>query len=154
MGINTIGDLASTPAQLLARHFGRATGKALKMHSLGVDNTPIVTHWEPKSMGREVTFERDTGDRKTILLTLKALLLDTVKRLRKGRYRGRTVTVKVRYRNFLTITRSRTLPRPTDSLSILSEVATSILERIELDRPVRLVGVRVSRLSKGIPSKT
>lgn len=146
--IYTIGDLASAPAELLIKHFGRAIGKALKMHGLGIDNTPVITHWEPKSMGREITFERDTEERRVILITLKALLLDLVKRLEGEGYMGRTITVKIRYSNFLTITRSRTLPNPIDSFPILWRVATSILDRIELHQPVRLIGIRVSGLSK------
>ncbi len=149
LGIRTIGDLAGAPLRTLTGVFGRARGRALKMHALGIDNTPVITHWEPRSMGREMTFERDRREREVLLITLKTLLLDVVKRLKEEGYMGRTVTVKVRYSNFYTTTRSTTLEEATRDFEYLWQAASALLERFDLTRPVRLIGVRVSKLQRG-----
>lgn len=146
IGINTIGDIAITHVDILKKHFGEIIGTTLKMHALGIDDTPVITHWEPRSMSRETTFEEDTQDMEFIHNTLKELTEDLVQRLKREGYKASTITLKVRYSNFFTTTRAQTLASPTDSFEGVWGITIKILERFEMDMPVRLVGIRLSKL--------
>jgi len=148
IGIKTIGDLASLPLGRLAEIFGKSYGKYLYEASRGIDNSPLITHWEPKSTGRETTFQRDVGDWQTLARMLSELTGDVVDDLRQRNYRGRTVTVKVRFSDFRTYTRAKTLKNPTDSFDALRRAAFDCFRRFELRKKVRLIGVRVSGLEK------
>jgi len=149
MGINTMGELASIPQEDLTEYFGTSYGTYLYEASRGIDESPVITHWEPKSMSREVTFQRDTDDWNTIAKTLAELTSDVVDIMRASGYRGKTVTIKIRFSDFKTHTRSKTLDHPTDSIEIIRRTAFETLGRIELKRRVRLIGVRIERLGKG-----
>jgi DNA polymerase-4 len=148
MHINTIGDLASLPRSRLIEHFGESHGTYLYEASRGIDETPLVTHWEPKSSSRETTFQRDTDNWQYIARNLAELTMETVNDIRGRGYRSRTVTVKVRFSDFKTYTRARTLPHPTNSLTEIRKAAFECLGRVELTRKVRLIGVRLSGLDK------
>lgn len=149
MNISTIGALASLPLNGLIEHFGRSYGEYLYEASRGKDETPLITHWEPKSSSRETTFQRDTDDWQYIARNLAELTMHTVRDIRERGYRSRTVTVKVRFSDFKTYTRAKTLPLPTDSLPEIRKAAFQCLGRIDLLRKVRLIGVRLSGLDKG-----
>jgi DNA polymerase-4 len=148
MGIETIGQLAQTPPGLLIAVFGHAHGEFLHRAAHGVDDTPLVTHWEPKSRSREITFQRDTDEWQTIARTLAALCREVGEDIRRDGYRGRTVGVKVRFGDFDTHTREKTLDQATDSDDVIRRAAFECLGRVELNRKVRLIGVRVGGLEK------
>ena len=154
LGVQTIGDLASLSRERLIGEFGRSYGEYLYEASRGVDESPLITHWEPKSMSRETTFQSDVRQWQVIAKTLVDLTRDVVQDLKGRGYQGKTVTVKVRFSDFKTYTRARTLPEGTDSFEVIKGAAFECLGRVELKRRVRLVGVRVGNLEKIGDSKS
>ncbi|HHT9119622.1 MAG TPA: DNA polymerase IV [Candidatus Hypogeohydataceae bacterium YC41] len=147
MGISTIGQLWPIPQEELVERFGKL-GRVLYYLSRGIDNSPVVTVWEPKSVARSCTFERDIKDLRVIRRQLYDLTEDVVKQLKEMNLRAKTITIKVRYSNFRTITRSITIDTPTDLLSAVWHYADMLLrEKVELkDRAIRLIGVSLSSL--------
>lgn len=148
IGIKTIGDLASLPIDRLTEIFGKSYGKYLYEASRGIDNSPLITHWEPKSTGRETTFQRDVDDWQMLAKRLSELTRDVVDDLKQRNYRGKTVTVKVRFSDFKTYTRAKTLKDPADSFDALRRAAFDCFRRFEFKKRVRLIGVRVSGLER------
>jgi len=146
IGINTVGELARTPVSHIEKYFGPVIGKGLHEHARGIDDSPVVPFYEPESMGREVTFEEDAADFYILKETLYALTEDVTARLKTAGCKARTVTIKVRFSNFRTVTRSHTLEEPTDSMNDIWGAALKLLEGVDMERPVRLVGVKVSGL--------
>jgi DNA polymerase-4 len=149
IGVKTIGELAAMPPERLREIFGESYGHYLYEAARGIDSRPLVTHWEPKSSSRETTFEHDTNDRGIILKTLSVLIDGVASDLTEQQLRARTVTVKVRYSNFETHTRAKTLARPTDSAADFRTAALECLDRFDLRRWVRLVGFRASGFVRG-----
>ncbi len=148
MEILTIGDLASVPLESLTEDFGKSYGNYLYESSRGVDESPVITYWEPKSISRETTFQIDTDNWNVIAKNLAELTKDVVDTMKESGYKGKTVTVKIRFSDFNTYTRAKTLDDFSDSLEIIRKAAFEALGRIELKKKVRLVGVRVSSLKK------
>ena len=149
MSIRTIGELASAPLVRLARQFGNSM--ALFMHAAanGRHDRPLVTDREPKSRSRETTFQEDIRDWQAIAVTLARLSARVADDLQARGYVGRTVGIKLRFADFATLTRDRTLAQPTDDSSVIAQAACECARRIQLDRPVRLLGVRVTDLTPG-----
>jgi DNA polymerase-4 len=148
LGVHTIGELAAVPIEALVEHFGRAYGVFLYEAARGIDEDPIVTHWEPKQRSRETTFQEDTGDWQTIARTIAALAREVAEELQDEGYRARTVGIKLRFADFETHTREKTLPDPVDAELPIRKAAFECLGRLKLDRRVRLLGVRVGELSR------
>ena len=148
MGIQTIGDLAYLPLDRMIEEFGQSYGSYLYEASRGIDESPLVTHWEPKSISRETTFQRDVDNWQIIAKTLAELTKEVVINMKEEGYQGRTVTLKIRFSDFKTHTRAKTLHRHTDSEDEIRKAAFDCLRRIELTKKVRLIGVRVSHLKK------
>jgi DNA polymerase-4 len=147
-GIMTIGDLASIPLEKLIEDFGQSYGDYLYKASRGIDESPLITHWEPKSISRETTFQRDTDNWNIISKNLAELTRDVVDSMKESGYKGKTVTIKIRFSNFETHTRAKTLDDFTDSLDIMRKAAFEVFGRIELKKKIRLIGVRASNLKK------
>jgi len=146
-GIRTIGDLARAPRSLLAGCFGEHAAQLLDL-AAGRDDRPVIPAHEAKSIGNEVTFAADIADPEELRGVLDLLAEKVAWRLRRHGLRGRTVTVKARFPDFATHTRSETLQQTTCSTATIRAVARELLER-RLDRrgrPLRLVGVTVSQL--------
>jgi DNA polymerase-4 len=148
IGITKIGELASIQLEKLIEDFGKSYGNYLYEASRGIDETPLSTHWEPKSMSRETTFQRDTDNWNVIAKNLADLTKEVVDSMKESGYQGKTVTIKIRYSNFETYTRAKTLDEFTDSLDTIRKAAFEGLGRIELKKKVRLIGMRVSNLKK------
>lgn len=148
IGIKTIGELAAMPIDDLIRHFGRSYGNYLYEASRGIDESPVITHWEPKSMSRETTFQRDVDNWQFLAKNIARLIKEVVDDMTQRGYRCKTVTVKMRFSDFKTVTRAKTLQKATDSLEEVRKAAFDCLNRIELKKRVRLVGVRVSGFEK------
>ncbi len=148
MGIETIGHLAAMPVDTLVERFGNSYGSYLHDASRGLDDSPLVTHWEPKSISRETTFQEDVDNWQIIARTLADLAREVTADLREHRYRAKTVTIKIRFADFTTFTRALTILDYTDSEEEIRKAAFACLKRIELDKKVRLVGVRASGLTK------
>ena len=147
LNIHTIGELAAATQDYLIEQFGNSYGQYLFEASHGMDDSPLVTHWEPKSFSRETTFQTDTDNWQTIARSLANLVREVADDLREKGYRSRNVTVKIRFSDFQTQTRAKTLPEPADDLETLRREAFACLGRFELKKKVRLVGVRAGRLT-------
>lgn len=149
MHIETIGQLAALPVEVLVRHFGFSYGHYLHEAARGIDESPLITHWEPKSFSRETTFQRDVGDWQTIARTIAELTRDVVSDLTRRGYGSRTVSLKIRYANFRTVTRACSAPKALRKEDEIRRMIFSCLKRVELaGRKIRLVGVRLGNLEK------
>lgn len=148
-GVRTIGQLAAMPDALLGELFGKY-GRLLHAHARGIDPRPVEAAGEPKSISREVTFERDILDREEILRTGRSLLLDVAESLRGQGLAARTVMLKLRYQPFDTCSRQATLPVASDRDDLLLEAFLKLVaEHLDGGRPVRLVGAGVANLEPG-----
>jgi DNA polymerase-4 len=150
MQIVTIGDLAAMTLDELLARFGQSYGYFLYEAAHGIDERPLITHWEPKQRSRERTFQRDTSDWQTVAKVLASLSRDVADELREDGLRARTIGIKLRFADFQTLTRDKTLTLATDSAELIRKAAFDCLKRIELKRPVRLLGVRVGALEKAV----
>ena len=151
MGTETIGALASLSLDTLVDKFGSSYGNYLYHASRGIDDSLLVTHWEPKSISRETTFQKDVMNWQFIAKTLAELTREVVTDMKENGFKARTVTVKIRFSDFETLTRAHTIPQSTDTEGEIRKAAFACLKRVDLKKKVRLVGVRVSHLEgKGI----
>ena len=147
LAIRTIGDLARTPEPVLERLLGEAAATHLTNLAHGVDDRDVIPYEAPKSIGHEETFERDLDDDEEILRELLHLTGRVAARVRADGYRARTVTLKVRLATFTTLTRSRTLPDPTDVGAELYHVVGELYRSLPgARRRIRLLGVQASGL--------
>lgn len=147
LGLRTVADIAHTPLPTLVRGLGEATGNHLHELSWGRDPRPVHREQREKSIGADETFEYDIDDPEEIHRHLLKLSDRVAARLRAARLTGRTVSIKVRFSDFTTITRARTLREPTDGSREIYETATSLFDALGLQRArIRLVGVRLEKL--------
>jgi DNA polymerase-4 len=145
LGIRTIGQLRGYSRQLLDEHFGLRTAEHLWRLARGLDERPVVAEQEAKSVSHETTFGQDIDDRQVLRAWLLDLTEQVTARLRRAGLQGRTVQIKVRYGDFTTVTRSRSLSEPTDSTARVWELVQHLFDtQLPAHRPVRLVGVGVS----------
>jgi DNA polymerase-4 len=152
LGLATIGDIAHTPAPILRRALGPATGSQLHDLAWGGGATTVVPRRGPdepdRSIGSESTFRRDTDDPEVVLRELLRSATKVAARMRRAEVVGRTVTLRVRFSDFTTITRSRTLREPTDVAVQIHAEARRLFTALGLQRArIRLVGVRMSGLT-------
>ncbi|MGH9001925.1 MAG: DNA polymerase IV [Acidimicrobiia bacterium] len=146
-GLSTIGDLAAIPEESLIDALGRAHGHQLHELAWGRDERPVEPDRETKSISAEETFPKDVYDPETLRAEARRLAEGVAGRLAKHGLAGRTVTIKVRYPDFRTITRSLTGPEPTSAAGDIAAAAVELLSRAELHLGVRLLGVGVSNIS-------
>jgi DNA polymerase-4 len=147
LGIRTIGDLGRTPPAILERLLGEATARHLSELAHGVDDRAVVPYEPPKSISHEETFERDLDDDEDILRELLDLTGRVAARLRADGYRARTVVLKARLANFQTLTRSRTLPDPTEIGADLYRQVSELYRALPGHRRrIRLLGVQATGL--------
>ncbi|MDC3377139.1 DNA polymerase IV [Candidatus Nanopelagicales bacterium] len=148
LGLETVGDIAAMPVATLERALGRAQGMHLHDLSWGRDPRAVVPDEPEKSVGNEETFDSDTDDHEWIRSRVAGLSDQVARRLRASESVARTVGLKVRFADFTTITRSRTLEVPTDVGADIYSTAWSLFTALGLQRArIRLVGVRVEGLS-------
>jgi len=149
MNIATIGQLASSPVEILVQRFGPSYGYYLHDAARGIDESPLVTHWEPKSFSRETTFQEDVKNWQTIAKTIAELTKEVVSDLTRKCYYTRTITLKIRFSDFRTVTRACSVHEALRREDEIRRLAFSCLKRVDLaGRKVRLVGVRVGNLEK------
>jgi len=154
LGINTIGDLAHYDPTVLAEAFG-VMGTQMHLMARGIDRSEVEQRTEVKSISHETTFEEDTDDTDTVLKALDALSEEVCREASAQHLFFKTVTVKVRYENFETHTRSKTLPFMTSRVQDLKKTAKELLQAyLRRDRKIRLIGVRISSFVKGEKQKT
>jgi len=150
LGIHTIGDLAGSPVSLLRQQFGPSYASCLLAAANGIDERPLITASEPKSISRETTFERDLHaqrDREILRAIFTSLCTQVAEDLRRKGYRGRTIGIKLRFADFRTVTRDLTLSSATADAQVIRRAAGECLRRVLLEHRLRLLGVRVSTLS-------
>jgi DNA polymerase IV len=149
-GFRTVGQLADADLRTLQRVVGEAQGTQLQRLARGEDPRRVTTHDPAKSISAEETFEEDLDDPVVLRRHVLRLAEKVGRRLRKAGVAGRTVTLKVRFASFETVTRSMTLPSATDRTHDLVVVAGQLLDGLRLERArVRLLGVGVSNLGDG-----
>ena len=147
LGAATIGDLAAIPVDTLVRRLGQH-GATLHERALGIDPSPVGGDAAARSVSHEHTFGVDTADPETIEATLLALAEGVAERLRGGRVRASTITVKIRDSTFRTVTRQRTLAAPTDLAEPIYRTALELARPETRGRRIRLVGVAASGLEE------
>jgi DNA polymerase IV (DinB-like DNA polymerase) len=146
LGIKTIGDLARYDPSVLTEKFG-VLGTQLYLYAQGQDRSEVGFEGEVKSIGRNITFEKDTADWDLILRVLDKLCEDVHKELDEKRFLFKTVTITVRYENFETHTHGRTLPFLTSRLEDIKRTAHELVQPyLKPERKIRLIGARVSTL--------
>jgi DNA polymerase-4 len=148
IGLQTIGDLAATPVSTLVHTLGKAAGSHLHALANGTDPRPVVPNEPDRSIGAEETFGSDIADGEGILRELLRLSERCAERARAGKVVGRTVAIKVRFSDFRTISRSKTLTEPTDTARTIYETASRLYDALDIaGTPLRLVGVRLEGLA-------
>ncbi|MEI6838190.1 MAG: DNA polymerase IV [Alcaligenaceae bacterium] len=149
LSIYTIGDLAAAPAEQLISHFGRSTGTWMTQVAQGIDDRPVVTWSEPKSISRETTFERDLHakhDRARLSEVFTNLCMRLADDLQRKGYASRTIGIKLKYADFHVVTRDLTLPDDVTEGHQIRLAATECLKRVPLEQKIRLLGVRAGSL--------
>jgi DNA polymerase-4 len=147
LGVVTIGDLAATPSSVLEPRIGVAATAHLLALARGEDPRPVVSAEPARSVSSEVTFAQDIADSDGIERETLRLCDQVSARLERGAVAGHTVTLKVRFADFSTITRSSRLGRPVAHTADIWETARGLVGRAAIgDGPVRLLGVAVSEL--------
>ncbi|MBT2303728.1 DNA polymerase IV [Variovorax paradoxus] len=150
-GIRTIGELAARERGWLVENFGKATGAWMHEVAWGRDERPVVTESEPVSMSRETTFDRDlqaVRDRAELGAIFTHLCEKLAEDLQRKGYVGKTIGIKLRYDDFKIATRDQTIDHFTADAKTIRRTAGLCLKRVPLDRPLRLLGVRVGALVK------
>lgn len=148
LGVSTIGDVAKMPPGRLVDAFGEARGRRFQELSRGMDHRPVEPGTDRKSLGKEHTFGEDVADRARVRRELLELCEEVARSLRRKELAGATVTVKLRWEGFETVTRQTTLDRPVHTTERIWSVARRLLERADRpSRKVRLVGVYVAGLA-------
>ncbi len=154
LNIKTIGDLANTPEAFLAKKFGK-NGFDLVRHARGIDDRPVITEHDIKSISEEVTFDHDIKDEKILLDTLRVLSQGVGKQMRRENISGTTFHLKLRWPDFTTLTRQVTLSQAVDQDTVIFEAARGLFYRVWTPgKAVRLLGVGMSGLTQGVRQLT
>jgi DNA polymerase-4 len=145
LGMRTIADVRKMPVEVLQQHFGKG-GEHIWQLAHGIDDRRVVPDREAKSISHETTFAVDIGDREVLRAWLVELAEQVGRRLRRHNLRGRTVQIKVRFADFQTIVRAKTLAEPTDITGEIQRTATELLETslATATKRIRLLGVGAS----------
>ncbi|GAA1437602.1 DNA polymerase IV [Microlunatus lacustris] len=144
LGLETVGDLAATPVSTLRQTFGPHSGRVLRELAHGRDPRRVVPTEPERSVGSQETLGRDTDDPDVVRRELLRMADRTAGRMRRAGLVGRTVAVSLRFSDFTEVTRSATLPTPTDVTEEIYAAAVALHEKLGLDRArIRRVGVRV-----------
>ncbi|MFH1221426.1 MAG: DNA polymerase IV [Candidatus Eisenbacteria bacterium] len=149
LGISKVRELACFPEKTLSKVFG-VYGSYLKMAANGIDDSPLIPYYqgvEPKSVGHEYTLAEDTSNKTYLLSTLLRLSEQVARRMRRDGYLCSTVTIKIRYKDFKTITRQKKLGTHFERDDILYAVSRNLFETNYNGEKVRLLGVSASGLS-------
>ncbi|MBU6263916.1 MAG: DNA polymerase IV [Actinomycetales bacterium] len=154
LGLHQISDIANTPLETLKRALGDATGEHLYELSWGRDFRTVVVDDPEQSIGANETFSYDMDDPEAILREYLKLTERASTRLRNRNLFAKTISITVRFADFKTITRSKTLPLPISSTHEIYQVVKDLYEALKLDRArLRLVGVSLSNLRDDAPEQ-
>jgi DNA polymerase IV len=145
--IRTFRELRQTPAEFLEKKFGK---QGINMHllAMGIDDRDVIPEHDMKSLGHEQTFLHDITSLDAAKKELLALGNKVARRMRHNGVTGHTVTLKVKYNDFVQITRSATLPKPTDDGLEIYSTGCRLLEKTQVTiKPIRLLGISLSHLN-------
>ncbi len=148
LGVHTAGDVLRYPESFWLRRFGK-WGAMLHERAQGIDPREVETDYEAKSESAENTFRQDTDDREELKRWLLRQAEEVGRRLRRDGHKGRTVTLKLKFQDFTSITRSKTLSAPTCATRVLFATAAALLDAEPLPRKLRLIGLGVSNFGSG-----
>ena len=149
LGLKTLGQIAKASEGFLKTHFGR-WGAEFRQMALGLDDRPVIPWEEPKSIGRETTFEHDFGEPEYLLSVLSSFMEECCAELRKYQFEARTVSVKFRLPDFTTFERSKTITATDREEEIFRTIKMLFLKNWKSNMKLRLIGVSVSNF---LPSK-
>jgi DNA polymerase-4 len=147
IGVATVADLAELPEAEAVRALGNSQGRGLWLLAHGFDDREVTPERESKSVSVEDTFEHDIADVARLTAVVDEMARRVVERLRGAQLSGRTISLKVRLHDFTTLTRSATLPAPTDDVRVVVRIARQLLTEVDVSGGLRLVGVGVSGLA-------
>lgn len=145
-GIRTVRDVLDTPRAVLERTLGMTMGDRIWHLARGLDARNVETERIEKSIGHEETFRTDVGDELVLRAELRRLADRVGARLRQSRWESGTVSIKVRFADFTTLTRAQTLPEPTNVSRRIGSAALELFDQLERPQPIRLIGVRAEKL--------
>ena len=149
LGVVSVGDLATLPADTLVRRLGKASGVHLAALARGEDPDPVTPNRPSKSIGHEETFSHDVFEQAALEHHVLRMAESVATMLRSAETAARTVTVKVKFADLSLQTRSRTLPRPLSTGGAIGQVAAALLAGINPAPGIRLLGVSASGLQPG-----
>jgi DNA polymerase-4 len=151
LGLRTVADIANTPRQTLIRALGEASGASLYELAWGRDYRDVEPEEVDKSISAAETFDTDTEDQEIVLRELLRLTEKATYRMREKDFSARTISIKVRFADFKTITRSKTVPLAISATHEVFEVVRNLFLALKLDRArIRLVGVSLDGLEDGV----
>ncbi|CAB4737983.1 unannotated protein [freshwater metagenome] len=151
LGLRTVADIANTPRQTLIRALGEAAGASLYELSWGRDYRDVEPAEVDKSISAAETFDTDIEDQEIILREFLRLTEKATYRMREKDFSARTISIKVRFADFKTITRSKTVPLPISATHEVFDVVKNLFLALKLDRArLRLVGVSLDGLEDGV----
>ena len=154
LGLRTVADIANLPRATLIRALGQASGASLYELAWGRDYRDVTPNEPDKSISAAETFAQDLDDPEEILREFLRLTEKAAARLRENDFYTKTISIKVRFADFSTISRSKTLPLPIDSTHDIYEIAKSLYLALNLDRArLRLVGISLDNLSEAAPEQ-
>ena len=157
MGVFTGQDLRNLALSRLTQEFGKM-GRVFYDFARGIDNRPVVSEWERKSVSCERTFETDISERSAVTIHLYQTVLELVRRIEKNGFEGRTLTLKTKFLDFQQITRSITVDHPLRTKDDILPLAKQLMEGVEFrSHPIRLLGLGVSKAGNsqsGSPAET
>ena len=154
LGLRTVADIANLPRATLIRALGQASGASLYELAWGRDYRDVTPNEPDKSISAAETFAQDIDDPEEILQEFLRLTEKAASRLRENNYYAKTISIKVRFADFSTISRSKTLPLPIDSTHDIYEIAKTLYLALNLDRArLRLVGISLDNLSEAAPEQ-
>lgn len=147
LGLHTVGDIAQTPQQTLIRALGQAAGESLYELAWGRDDRDVIPEEPDKSISAAETFDRDIDDPEIVAREILRMCERASSRMRERSLFAKTITLKVRFADFTTVNRSKTLPLPIDTTHEIYEVAKALYEALSIERArIRLVGVSLENL--------
>ena len=152
MGIFTGADLRRCSLQHLTQEFGKM-GQVFYDFARGIDNRPVISEWERKSVSCEQTFEKDISKNADVTIHLYHTVLELIRRIEKADFEGRTLTLKVKFGDFQQITRSITVDHILRTKDDILPLAKQLMKSVEFhSHPIRLLGLGVSNPGSGMPS--
>jgi len=154
LGLRTVADIANLPRATLIRALGQASGASLYELAWGRDYRDVTPNEPDKSISAAETFAQDLDDPEEILREFLRLTEKAAARLREKDFYAKTISIKVRFADFSTVSRSKTLPLPIDSTHDIYEIVKALYLALNLDRArLRLVGISLDNLSEAAPEQ-